>query len=283
MIKSAYSVLDSVILVSSIFFFVKLMAPRVPLADFLRQVRDRLPQPGYLLCLFFAFVASLIDYTETHYDARVTHYIQKDYTPFVARFGTHWVANIQRYRDWPLTYIFTYTYIWAFPAMMFALFFVFVYENREEMAQFLVGCYFSNLLFVLPFYLFFPVDEVWTTAPHVRLLTDQISPLIMQHFRSTSALDNCFPSFHTSLALLIAISAWRMKTPRIRIMAAIFVALVVSSTLYLGVHWPLDVLGGVVTAVACASLSYSAAPSFFARAEMWFEELRQATVGKIFI
>lgn len=278
-----YSFLDPIILVTTIFLLAKLMSPGVPLADFLRQVRERLPQAGYLLCLFFAFVASLIDYIETRFDPRITRAIQKDYTPFISRFGTHWVEKIQQHRTLAMTYLFTYTYIWVFPAMMFALFFVLVYENKEEVAQFLVAGYFSNLLFVLPFYLFFPVNEVWASDPHVRLLTDRISPLIMEHFRSTSALDNCFPSFHTSLALLIAIAAWRSGNQKAKLLGVLTAVMVVASTLYLGVHWPLDALGGLVTAVFCASLSFNYAPAVFARSELWFEQVRRLAIEKISI
>lgn len=238
-------------------------------------------QTGFLVCLLAAFVVSLIDYIETHYDSRLSQAIQRDYTSFVSRFGTHWVEYLQRFRSLPLTYALTYTYVWAFPALMFALFFVLVYDNNEEVAQFLVAGYFSNLLVVLPFYLFFPVNEVWVSDSHVRLLTDRISPLIMEHYRSISALDNCFPSFHTSLAILIAIAAWRSGRWIAGALATSSALLVIVSTLYLGIHWPLDVLGGVVAAILCASISMNYAPQVFARAALRFDQVWQSAVEKI--
>jgi len=279
-IKFEYSIVQTAILVGTILLFIKVMLPRIPLGEIFRQILERLTQTGYLLCLLTAFIVSVVDYVEAHFDARVTRFIQKDYTPFVAHFGSHWIEQIQRHRSLALTYVMTYTYVWVFPALMFAVFFVLVYDNKEEAAQFLVAGYFSNLLFVLPFYLFFPVNEVWVTDSHVRLLTDRISPLIMEHFRSISALDNCFPSFHTSLALLIAIAAWRSGRTRMAILATLGGMMVVSSTLYLGIHWPLDILAGVVAAIFCASLSFNYAPALFAKASMRFEELRQFAIDK---
>ncbi|MBZ5554681.1 MAG: phosphatase PAP2 family protein [Acidobacteriia bacterium] len=281
MIRFEYSIVQTIILVGTILLLVRLMVPRIPMGEIFRQIRERLPQTGYVLCLLAALVVSLIDYVEAHFDARVTQAIQKDYTPFVSRFGTTWVEHIQRHRSVVATYLFTYTYIWIFPAIMFAVFFVLVYDNREEVAQFLVAAYFTNLLFVLPFYLFFPVNEVWVSDPHVRLLIDRISPLVMEHFRSISALDNCFPSFHTSLALLIAMAAWRSGRSRVALLATLASLMVIVSTLYLGIHWPLDLLSGGVAAILCGSLSFSYAPSMFSRAALRFEQLRQFATDKI--
>lgn len=265
----------------TILLLVKLMVPRISLGAFFRPIPERLIETGYVLCLIAAFIISVADYIEAHFDARISGFIRKDYTPFVSRFGTHWVEQIQRHRSVFLTYLFTYTYVWVFPAIMFAVFFVLVYDHREEVVQFLVASYFSNLLFVLPFYLFFPVNEVWVSDSHVRLLSNRISPLIMEHFRSISALDNCFPSFHTSLALLIALAAWRSGRTRVALVATFASLMVIASTLYLGIHWPLDILAGVVTALFCGSLSFSYAPQVFARASLRFEELRQFAIDKI--
>lgn len=281
MIKFEYSILQTFILIGTIVLLMKVMIPRVALAQSLPQIRERLSQPGYILCLFAAFVASVIDYLETHFDSRVTRAIHKDFTPLVARFGTHWVERVQHHRLLPLTYVFTYAYVWVFPAIMLALFFVFVYRDQEELAQFLTAAYFMNLLFALPFYLLFPVNEVWASDSHVRLLTDRISPLIMDHYRSISALDNCFPSFHASLAILIAVAAWRSRDSRTKWLATACSVLVVASTLYLGIHWPLDVLAGGVAAVFCAILSLNYGPLVFERAELRYEQLRRFALEKI--
>jgi membrane-associated phospholipid phosphatase len=283
LIRFEYSLFDNFILVGSILIFLRLMLPRTPLAETLRQVRERLTQTGFLLCLFAAFVASLIDYLETRFDSRVTQAIQKDYTPFVSRFGVHWVESVQRFRTLPFTYLFTYTYVWLLPATMIALFFMLVFDDNEEVAQFLIAGYFSNLLFVLPFYLFFPVNEVWASDSHVRLLTDRVSPLIMEHFRSISAVDNCFPSFHTSLAILIAIAAWKSGRLPAAALTAVSALMVLVSTLYLGIHWPLDIVAGVVAALFCASLSNNYAPQVFSLAALRFDQLREFALGKISI
>lgn len=275
MVSFKYSILDTFLLVGGVFLLVKQMVPGVPLAGLLRQVRDRLSQPAYLLCLFAAFVASLVDYIETHFDAQITRFVHRDYTPVVSRFGPHVVEWIQPHRQLWMTYLFTYAYFWLFPAIMFAVFLALVYEDKREVAQFLVAGYFCNLLVVLPFYLFFPVNEVWVSDFQVRLLPDTISPLIMEHFRSKSALDNCFPSFHTSLAILIALAAWRAAQPRMILWANMSAALVISSTLYLGIHWPLDIISGLLAALFCAWLSSNFGLQAFAAAELRFRQLRQ--------
>ncbi len=78
--------------------------------------------------------------------------------------------------------------------------------------------------------------------------TDPFSALI----RSIYAADqpyNDFPSLHTSLSTVIAIHWWRFDR-RIGIAAAIWTALIVSSTVLVKQHYLADVAGGLVLATA---------------------------------
>jgi undecaprenyl-diphosphatase len=60
-----------------------------------------------------------------------------------------------------------------------------------------------------------------------------------------------FPSGHTSTAFACAtVLAW--ASPRLRIPAFLLAAAIGWSRIYVGVHWPLDVLGGAVLGVLVA-------------------------------
>jgi membrane-associated phospholipid phosphatase len=103
----------------------------------------------------------------------------------------------------------------------------------------------------LPFYFLFPVKEMWAGNPEkVRLLVDLVSPAVMEAYRANSALDNCFPSLHTSLALTVAIVASRGEGRRAAAVLWILAVAVVLSTLHLGIHWLTDIGAGIVLAIA---------------------------------
>jgi membrane-associated phospholipid phosphatase len=61
-----------------------------------------------------------------------------------------------------------------------------------------------------------------------------------------------FPSGHASMAFACAtVLAW--ASPRLRIPAFVLAAAIAWSRVYVGVHWPLDVLGGAVLGVLVAT------------------------------
>jgi membrane-associated phospholipid phosphatase len=70
-----------------------------------------------------------------------------------------------------------------------------------------------------------------------------------------------FPSGHASTAFACAtVIAW--ASPRLRVPAFVLAAAIAWSRVYVGVHWPLDVLGGAVLGVlvATALLKLAASP-----------------------
>jgi len=83
---------------------------------------------------------------------------------------------------------------------------------------------------------------LYTTWPQSQLLTTQVN-----------TNTNVFPSLHASLALTVAALAYRTREvyPKWFVVAAFLAASVVVSTMYLGIHWLLDVVaGGVLALVA---------------------------------
>jgi undecaprenyl-diphosphatase len=61
-----------------------------------------------------------------------------------------------------------------------------------------------------------------------------------------------FPSGHASVAFACAtVIAWRV--PRLGVPAFVLAAAIAWSRVYVGVHWPLDVLGGAVLGVLVAT------------------------------
>jgi serine/threonine protein kinase len=109
----------------------------------------------------------------------------------------------------------------------------------------------------LPFFLFFPVPERWAYPDSgAILLSDLWAPELIEVFRPISGLDNCFPSFHVSLTMVMVLLAFHYRL-RFRWSALWIGILITLSTSVLGIHWVTDIAAGIATgflAVAAALL-----------------------------
>ena len=105
----------------------------------------------------------------------------------------------------------------------------------------------------LPFFLFFPVPERWAYPESgAILLSDLWAPKLIEIFRPFSGLDNCFPSFHVSLAVVMVALAFHYHL-RFRWSALFLGLLVALSTLVLGIHWLTDVAAGLAAGILAMS------------------------------
>jgi membrane-associated phospholipid phosphatase len=81
---------------------------------------------------------------------------------------------------------------------------------------------------------------LYTTWPSSQLLTTQMN-----------TNTNVFPSLHTSLATTVVLLAYQTRSvyPSWFYLSAAIASSVILATLYLGIHWGLDALAGVVLAI----------------------------------
>lgn len=110
-----------------------------------------------------------------------------------------------------------------------------------KMLHYELSAHVLQFLLIFPFYLTIKVNEVWW------VLGDPDG--MARHLSAADAaivVMNCFPSMHTSVAFAMLLLAWREKDRVFRIIWAIFGFSVIYSTLYLEIHWVIDVLGGLV-------------------------------------
>ncbi len=87
---------------------------------------------------------------------------------------------------------------------------------------------------------------LYDAYPRYQYLTRQVN-------RNT----NVFPSLHTSLAVTVALMAYRTRAvyPRWLPVAALLAVSVAISTMYLGIHWAIDVVAGIVLAYVSVGLA----------------------------
>jgi membrane-associated phospholipid phosphatase len=113
-----------------------------------------------------------------------------------------------------------------------------------------------DYLISVPFFVLFPVPERWSSpVTEAMLLSDKVSDRLIELIRPVSGLDNCFPSFHVSLTVLLVAACFMFRVP-MRMSALAFGATIVLSTFVLGVHWIPDMIAGVAVGVASVLLAW---------------------------
>jgi len=158
---------------------------------------------------------------------------------------------------------FSIVYFIFFPLLVLATVALF-YRRRDPRPMLLLATAATvDYLLTLPFYILFPVPERWTYPESgAVLLSDLATSKLIQAFRPFSGLNNCFPSFHVSmtvvvLACLYQADAWFRR-------AALLLSLaILLSTFVLGIHWLSDILAGL----ACGLVSFRLAERLLPRVQ----------------
>jgi len=161
------------------------------------------------------------------------------------------VATIQGYAHPALTAYFSYTYVYGyifllvFPVLAYML----LPDGRpiKETALAYALNYAIGVTCYVLFIAYGPrnvmpdlVDQLlYTNWPESQLLTSEVNTNV-----------NVFPSLHTSLAVTVAVLAYRTRDayPRWFPLSVVLAASVSVSTMYLGIHWATDVFAGLVLA-----------------------------------
>lgn len=176
----------------------------------------------------------------------------------IFQFEGYFVATLQSYShpiaDWYFSYIYIYGYIFllVFPVVAY-----FVLTNdrpfREVALAYTLNYGIGVICYIL-FIAFGPrnimpdaVDQVlYLHWPESNLLTSEVNANV-----------NVFPSLHTSLAVTVALLSFRTRDryPLWVPISTLLAVSVVFSTMYLGIHWGIDVLFGVFLAIISVLLA----------------------------
>jgi membrane-associated phospholipid phosphatase len=173
----------------------------------------------------------------------------------------HWMASIPYndgsflwFRELTVTDPFYNIYMIGFIGiyLIYAVY-AFATANRKTLVRLLFVNWFVHGVIALPFYLFFNVHEVWSTMGY-------------NWGHVPYSVKNCFPSLHTSVAFSCMLLA-RRESRSFAAIWGIYGALIIFTTLYLRIHWVIDVLGGLVLGWALYTLANKLAPYVLVRLE----------------
>lgn len=248
----------AVVLVSAVVLVWLSLPDTNPVRAVLGSIRRVLTRRNHFLFVAAALAIVAVNFALTtldgHFTALVMRLRGEDFTSLIWSVEGNLVAGVQRLAWPPLTWYFGWAYVIVFPALLpwAAIVFDSVGAARRNIP--LLIAYAMNYILVLPFYVLFPVREVHSFAPDgvpvARMLLNDIHPALMQTLRPMSGIDNCFPSFHTSLAVTVALFALRSGRRTFAATAAVMACSIAFSTLYLGVHWLGDVAAGILVGIA---------------------------------
>ncbi|MFU8866870.1 phosphatase PAP2 family protein [Natronococcus sp.] len=150
-------------------------------------------------------------------------------------------------------YVYGYAFLLIFPGIAY-----FVLSDTLPFRR-LLTAYSLNYVIGLAFYLLIIAYGPRNVMPEeltVTMLYDN-SPEYQHLTRQVNRNTNVFPSLHTSLAATVGIFAYETRSsyPKWFPIAVVLAISVAISTMYLGIHWAIDVVAGLVLAVLCVRLS----------------------------
>jgi membrane-associated phospholipid phosphatase len=122
--------------------------------------------------------------------------------------------------------------------------------NFKKMIHYGLAAHVLQFPLILPFYSTVRIDEVWYVLGHPDPSQRGWSAEVA---RDVAA--NCFPSMHTSVAIGIMLMALREKNPIFRWGMATYCVLIVFSTLYMEVHWVVDIVAGIALGIVAVRLA----------------------------
>ena len=197
----------------------------------------------YLLIIFSVMVVHLIEVNV--FDPLVSGFVGWDFAAWFVAIEDSWVVGlVDGWHPWVVSF-FVMIYIAVYPFILWfsVLYFVLCREIRaiRTLAWGSVLVY----LVALPFYLFFPVSNVYTFFG-IESTLEKVFPGVEQFFYSTTTSNNCFPSLHTAMALLVVMAVWQTKNTRFRWFTVVVAVLVLISVVYLAIHWLVDVFAGMI-------------------------------------
>lgn len=154
-------------------------------------------------------------------------------------FTQHWTPG--------LLYFFVFIYIGLYPFLLwFSLLYYIIVDEKKAMKSFTLSFVIIYAI-AFPFYLFFPITNVYTYFGASSAL-DTVIPSVEQFFYTTTTNNNCLPSLHVALSLLMARTAFFTKNKRFIYLTCFCAAGVICAVIYLGIHWITDVIAGALLA-----------------------------------
>jgi membrane-associated phospholipid phosphatase len=124
-------------------------------------------------------------------------------------------------------------------------------RNIKKMLSYALSGHLLQFPLILPFYNLFLLHEVWW----VNQQPDLLNRTFANHNEMMVTIMNCFPSMHTSISFAMLLLALRERDRIFKCVMVLYCTAIIYSTMYLQIHWILDVFAGMAFAFGTVKLS----------------------------
>lgn len=183
-----------------------------------------------------------------------------DMTPYVWAIEGNLVLWVQEtfLSSWLTTFL-THFYVAGFMFICYVSIFYFAYFDDRWLADRITLSIAWVYILAVPFYLFFNVRVTGDTIPGMETLAYTLTPEIEDWFRRIDPFTNGMPSLHIGIPFAVWLCLTRFdddrRWNRYRHTVLLYTAITAFTIIYLGIHWFLDIIGGMLIAGAAVSLA----------------------------
>ncbi len=185
---------------------------------------------------------------------------QLDMTPYIYAIEGDIVWWIQdSLNNSLLSFGLTHFYVMGFMAVTFSSFIYPIYFDDRYMADRVSLSMFWVYILAIPFYLFFNVRVTGNYIPEMETIAYDLTPEIHNWFIQIDPFTNGMPSLHIGLPFAIWLTMERWDSDerwlRYRRLLLLFIVTTAFTILYLGIHWVMDIIGGIIVAMIAVEIT----------------------------
>ena len=183
-----------------------------------------------------------------------------DMTPYVYAIEGDIVLWVQQeMRNAALDQMLTHFYVMGFMTATFASFLYPIYFDDRHMADRVSLSMFWVYIIAIPFFLFFNVGVTGDHIPNMQTIAYDLTPEIHNWFTRIDPFSNGMPSLHIGLPFAIWLTMQRWdedgRWANYRNFLIAFMLVTAFSIIYLGIHWIVDIIGGMAVAILAVELT----------------------------
>ena len=181
-------------------------------------------------------------------DPIVTEWVGYDYANAIQGIEGDTVFWFSQHWTPVLLYFFVIMYIAVYPfTLWFAPTYFLITDQKKAIKTLAYGLLLIYLI-TLPFFLFMPITNVYAFYGANSAL-ETVLPSVENFFYSATTNNNCLPSLHTAMTILVAYSVSLTGNKKFTYFAYFCMVSVIISVIYLSIHWISDVICGALLAV----------------------------------